>query len=158
MTLQQLDANWYMDSGASSHLSSSSGNLSSISSSLHPNSNIIVDNGTCLPIICYGHTLLPNSYCPLHLSNVLVSPQLIANLISVRKFTTYNSCSVEFDPFGLSVKDLQTKTVLHRCDSSGDLYPLLPTSTSHPRVLLAALETIWHRRFGHPSNQVLSRL
>ena len=158
MTLQQPDANWYMDSGASSHLSSSSGNLSNISPSLHSNSNILVGNGTRLPITCSGYTLLPNSHRPFHLSNVLVSPQLIANLISVRKFTTDNSCSVEFDPFGLSVKDLQTKTVLHRCDSSGDLYPLLPTSTSHPRVLLAALETIWHRRLGHPGNQVLSRL
>jgi len=56
------------------------------------------------------------------------------------------------------VKDLHTKTVLHRCDSSRDLYPLLPTSTSHPCVLLAALETTWHRRLGHPSAQVLSRL
>jgi histone deacetylase 1/2 len=66
--------------------------------------------------------------------------------------------SVEFDLFGLSVKDLQTKTVLHRCDSSGDLYSLLPTSTSHPRVPLVALETTWHRRLGHPGIQVLSRL
>jgi hypothetical protein len=147
-----------MDSGASSHLSSSSGNLSSISSSLHLNSNIIVGNGTRLPITCSGHTLLPNSHRPLHPSNVLVLPQLIANLISVCKFTTDNSCSVEFDPFGLSVKDLQTKTVLHRCDSSRDLYLLLPTSASQRRVLLAALETIWHQRLGHPGVQVLSRL
>ena len=147
-----------MDSGASSHLSSSYGNLSSISSSLHSNSSIIVGNGTRLPLTCSGHTFLPNSHRPLHLSNVLVSPQLIANLISVHKFTTYNSCSVEFDPFGLSMKDLQTKTVLHRCGSSRVLYPLLSTSTSHPRVLLAALETTWHRRLGHPGVQVLSCL
>jgi hypothetical protein len=107
---------------------------------------------------CSGHTSFPNSNRPIHLSNVLVSPHLIANLISVRKFTKDNSCSVEFDPFGLSMKDLHTRAVLHRCDSSGDLYPLLPPSTLTPSALLAALETTWHRRLGHPGAQVLSRL
>jgi hypothetical protein len=50
MTMQQPDANLYMDSGASSHHSSTSGNVSSINSSLPSNSNIIIGNGTCLPI------------------------------------------------------------------------------------------------------------
>jgi hypothetical protein len=90
MTLQQPDATWYMDSGVSSHLSSSSGNLASITASLPSNSNIIVGNGTRLPITCSGHTSFPNSNRPLHLSNVLVSPHLIANLVSVRKFTKDN--------------------------------------------------------------------
>jgi hypothetical protein len=49
---------------------------------------------------------------------------LIKNLISVRALTRDNSVSVEFDPFGFSIKDLRTKTVLLRCDSTGDLYPL----------------------------------
>lgn len=159
MTLQQPEANWYMDSGASSHLSSSSGNLSSINTTSNSHSNIIVGNGSSLPIFCSGHTFFPNPTRPLHLSNVLVSPELITNLISVRQFTRDNSCSVEFDPFGLSVKDLQTKAVLHRCDSSGDLYPFLPTSTSTTaRALVAALETTWHRRLGHPGVQVFSTL
>jgi hypothetical protein len=46
---------------------------------------------------------------------------------------------MEFDLFGLSVKDLATKTLLARCDSPRPLYTLrLPTSTtpaSAPRVL-----------------------
>ena len=74
MTLQQPDATWFMDSGASSHLSSSFGNLSSINPLLPSNSNIIVGNGTRLPITCSSHTSFPSCNCPLHLSNVLVSP------------------------------------------------------------------------------------
>jgi len=42
----------------------------------------------------------------------------------VRKFTIDNDVSVEFDPFGFFVKDLQTGMPLMRCDSSGDLYLL----------------------------------
>jgi len=113
MILQQPNATWFMDSGASSHLSSSSAILSSINPLLPSNSNIIVGNGTRLPITYFGHTWFPSCNRPLHLSNVLVSPHLIANLVSVRKFTKDNSCSIEFDPFGLFVKDLQTKRVLH---------------------------------------------
>jgi len=147
-----------MDSGASSHLSSLSENLSSSNSALPSNSNIIVGNGTHLPITFSGKTLFPKSNRPLHLSNVLVSTYLIANLVSIHKFTKDNSCSVEFDPFDLTVKDLQTRTVVHRCNSFKHLYPLLLSSTSHPSVLLAALETTWHRQLGHPGIQVLSRL
>lgn len=121
-----------MDSGASSHLSSNSGNLSTIHPSPPPHPNIVVGNGTSLPTSCSGHVALPTPNRPLHLSDVLVSPQIIANLISVRKFTRDNSCSVEFDPFGLSVKDLHTKAVLHRCESSGDLYPFF----RHPHPTL----------------------
>jgi hypothetical protein len=42
----------------------------------------------------------------LALNNVLVSPHLIKNLISVHQFTIDNNCSVDFDPSGCSVKDL----------------------------------------------------
>ena len=59
-----------------------------------------------------------------------MSPNIIKNLISIRRFTTNNNCSIEFDPFGLSVKDLHTRNVIARCNSSGDLYPFYPTSTS----------------------------
>jgi hypothetical protein len=40
---------------------------------------------------------------PLHLRDVLVTPRIIKNLVSVRQFTTDNNCSVDFDPFGFSV-------------------------------------------------------
>jgi hypothetical protein len=43
-----------------------------------------------------------------YLYNVLVTPDIIQNLLSVRHFTTNNWCSIEFDPYGLSVKDLSS--------------------------------------------------
>jgi hypothetical protein len=43
---------------------------------------------------------------PFRLSDVLVAPQIVYNLLSIRQFTVVNFCSVEFDTSGLSVKDL----------------------------------------------------
>jgi hypothetical protein len=65
-----------------------------------------------------------------HLNDVLVAPLIIHNLLSVRRFTTDNSCSIEFDLFGLSVKDLATGTLLDRCYNSGLLYMLRPSTST----------------------------
>jgi hypothetical protein len=81
-------------------------------------------NGAPLPAHCTGHASIPTPSSTLHLNHVLISPDLIKNLISVRALTRDNSVSVEFDPLGFSIKDLRTKTILLRCDSSGELYPL----------------------------------
>jgi hypothetical protein len=49
---------------------------------------------------------------PFYLNDVLVASDLVQSLLYVRRFTTNNSCSMEFDSFGLSVKDLATSRVL----------------------------------------------
>jgi hypothetical protein len=66
--------------------------------------------------------------------------------------------------FGLSVKDLSMQNVITRCNSSGTLYMMHMSShlgpSSHvaaPLALVASAPT-WHRRIGHPSVDVLSKL
>jgi hypothetical protein len=114
---------WIMDSGASSHVTGKTNTLTSYHPNLDGNSqHIIVGNGSKLPILVVGSAQI--SSLPLHLQNVLVSPQIVKNLISVRKFTRDNYVSIEFNPFGFSVKNLATKTIILRCNSDGDLYPL----------------------------------
>ncbi|GJY51272.1 ribonuclease H-like domain-containing protein [Tanacetum coccineum] len=55
--------------------------------------------------------------------------------------------------------DYQTRRLLLRCDSTGDLYPVTqqPSSTT-TLALLSLSPTTWHRRLGHPSEDVLRRL
>jgi hypothetical protein len=70
---------------------------------------------------------------------------------------------MEFDPFGLSVRDLATRTLLAQCDSRGPLYtlrmPASTTSTSAPPVLAAVASSMtWHRSLGHPGRDVMSKL
>jgi hypothetical protein len=153
MTLTPPQGEWYMDSGATAHMASTSGILThyQLPSSSTP-SSIIVGDGTSLPIVSTGST----NVGPLHLNNVLVSPSIIKNLVSVRQFTIDNNCSVEFDPAGFSVKDLSTRSVIARCNSSGDLYPLFATP---PQALLtSASSQLWHRRLGHIGHDALRHL
>jgi hypothetical protein len=161
MTLQPPPTQeWYMDTGAETHMTSNSGNLSSSQfPSFSTPSNIVVGNGSLLPVTHTGSVTFPATCGPLHLNNVLVSPHLIKNLISVRQFTIENRCSVEFDPSGFSVKDLKTQNVIARCNSSGPLYPLL-SSVFRPLALTAGVSssTLWHRRLGHLGHEALSSL
>ncbi|XP_076954160.1 uncharacterized protein LOC143628445 [Bidens hawaiensis] len=120
---------WHMDTGATSHMTNNPGNFQSFFNNgvLH---NIIVGDGTTIPVNGHGHQHLPPPYPPLKLKNVLYAPKLIKNLISVRRLTTDNWISIEFDPFGFLVKDFKTRIPILRCNSSGDLYPLLPPEST----------------------------
>src|SRR6185312_9652134 len=96
---------WFLDTGATSHMAGSSGNLHSLRP-LPRAAPITVGNGATLPVTHQAATSFPTSTAPLHLRNILVSPDLIKNLVSVRSLTRDNNVSVEFDPFGFSIKDL----------------------------------------------------
>ncbi|GJS62446.1 ribonuclease H-like domain-containing protein [Tanacetum coccineum] len=77
----------------------------------------------------------------------------------VCQFTRDNDVSVEFDAYGFSVKDYQTRRLLLRCDSTGDLYPVTQQPSSQTLVVfLSFSSTTWHRRLGHPGDDVLRRL
>lgn len=153
-------ADWYMDSGATSHLASSSGTLNSVFN-LNTGCSVIVGNNSKIPITASGSSLLPSNSRPLSLKSVLVTPNIIKNLVSVRRFTKDNFCSVEFDPYGFSVKDLNTKKVLLRSESDGDLYPVsncLNKSARNPSAFLTTSPSLWHRRLGHTNNETLKSL
>ncbi|GAU30137.1 hypothetical protein TSUD_360300 [Trifolium subterraneum] len=67
-----------------------------------------------------------------------------------------NKVSIEFDPFGFSVKDIQTGMTLMRCESKGDLYPITSNTTStnkaEPTLTFAALSSsLWHDRLAKQS-------
>lgn len=155
MSLNQ-PTEWVVDYGASSHITPTTGNITPSSLPSAP-SSIIVGDGSVLPVIGSGHKILPYNF---QLRDILVAPDLIKSLISVRRFTTDNCCSIEFDPFGLSVKDLHARNVIIRCDSPGPLYTiqLLPSPTQSPALLAASLATLWHRRLGHPGREDLHKL
>lgn len=150
-------ADWFLDTGASAHMSSTPGILA------HPrplpfSSCITVGNGAKLPVTHTASTHIPTSSTDLHLHNVLVSPPLIKNLISVKKLTRDNNVSIEFDPTGFSIKDLQTQVVKLRCDSPGDLYPLrLPSPHALSATSSPSVER-WHLRLGHPGSASLSKV
>jgi len=59
-----------------------------------PPSSITVSNGQSIPILSRGTSLLQIADCPFYLDNVLITPQLTRNLLSVRQFTRDNNYSI----------------------------------------------------------------
>jgi hypothetical protein len=55
----------------------------------------MVGNGSTLPVTSVGASVLSGLF---YLNDVLVAPHLTHPLLSVRRFTSDNYCSIEFDP------------------------------------------------------------
>jgi hypothetical protein len=148
LSINSSNSGWVADSGATSHMPAAHGNLASLT----PVSNfppVIVGNGSHLSVSHIGSSTIPTVARSLSVNDILVAPNIIQDLLSVRKLTRDNLISMEFDPWGLSLKDLRTKAHLLRTNSDGDLYPLLPQSTALLLTTQAASK-LWHRRLGHP--------
>jgi hypothetical protein len=80
--------NWVADSRASNHTTSDASNLNYIlPPHINDPSSIIVENGSSLPVTSVGDTTLPSLF---YLSNVLVTPDIIQNFLSIHRFTTDN--------------------------------------------------------------------
>ncbi|GKC88073.1 ribonuclease H-like domain-containing protein [Tanacetum coccineum] len=145
-----------MDTSASFHINSNTSNLNTVyNKRLYP--SVYVGDGKSIPVTNTGHIILPILNRPLYLHNVLVTPNIIKNLIFVRQFTKDNNCTVEFDAFGFFVKDFLTRHILLRCDSSRDLYPVTQPSLT-PHALLSVSPSTWHQRLRHPGEEVLRSL
>jgi hypothetical protein len=152
---------WVTDSDASNHTTSSASNLTFVRPPLPTDpSSIIVDNGSSLPITSVGNTAFPG---PFYRNNVLVTPNIIQNLLSVHHFTTDNLCSMELSPYGLSVKDLSSRNVIARCNSSRLLYTMrlpscfAPSPCAAPAALAASTST-WHLHLKHLGVDALFKL
>jgi hypothetical protein len=112
-----------------------------------------------LPITHTGDTSFSTSSFPILLRNVAITPGLIKNLISVRSLTRDNPITIEFDAFGFSIKDFHTRVVILRCDSDGELYPLVAGRPPLRQSLHAFITTeLWHQWLGHPGSASLSKI
>ncbi|GJZ52443.1 ribonuclease H-like domain-containing protein [Tanacetum coccineum] len=155
-TLQDLTYGaWNMDMGASSHLNNSVTSLNDVfNMCIYP--TVSVGDGHSIPVINTGHSILPTPFRSLHLNIILITLDIVKNLISIRQFVRDNNCTIEFDAFGFSVKDFMTCWVLFCCDSTGDLYPI--TAPSHILHVFLVSQHSWHQRLGHRGSEVLRRL
>ncbi|KAI3724612.1 hypothetical protein L2E82_36395 [Cichorium intybus] len=123
MTMDPVDDQWYMDSGATNHLTGDQGKIPKPSFNC-PVGSIFVGNGASVPVCGSGSSTIQRTTRNLHLNNILYTPNIIKYLISVRKFSVDNNVSIEFDPHGFSVKDFPNGQMLSRHNSSSKLYPL----------------------------------
>ena len=166
------DDNWYLDSGASHHLTQDAGNLSN-STPYTGTDKVTVGNGKHLSISNIGsHHLVSNSRS-FQLKKIFHVPFISANLISVAKFCSDNNVLIEFRSNSFTVKDLRTKEKLIQGRLENGLYkfPALRnkkmayvgikdfsafhspiTSTTQNKV------DIWHHRLGHATTDVVAQI
>lgn len=150
---------WFPDTGASAHVTSSSANLQQ-SQPYHGSDSVMIGDGTFLPITHTGSTSIASSSGTLPLKDVLVCPDIAKSLLSVSKLTKDYPCIFEFDCDAVRVLDKETKKVLVLGNTTNGLYSLEDnkyhvyySSRQH-----STSDEVWHRRLGHLNPQILQLL
>ncbi|GJR98959.1 ribonuclease H-like domain-containing protein [Tanacetum coccineum] len=99
---------WNMDTSMSSPLNDSVTSFSDIFNiCIYP--SVSVGDGHSIPVINTRRSILPSLTRPLHLNNILITLNIVKDLIFVRQFVCGNNCTVEFDAFGFLIKDFMTR-------------------------------------------------
>ena len=102
---------WLLDSGATHHITTDLQNLTIHNPHTGPD-EIMIGDGSGIPITHTGSTFLPTPSHSFTLSSVLCAPLMKRNLISISQFCKSNNVFVEFPPSSFFVKDLQTGAIL----------------------------------------------
>ena len=128
------DPSWYIDSGASSHITNDSGKLLDLQP-YFGSEELLVGNGNGLKIKHIGSVLLATySHKPLLLNHVLHVHHITKNLLSVSQLLTDNNVLVEFvDNFCL-IKARNTRILLLRGIANEGLYQIQDVISSNLEV------------------------
>ncbi|CAL5376411.1 unnamed protein product [Camellia sinensis] len=104
---QQSDSNWFLDPGATSHMTNDLSNLS-FYQPYQGHDQVAIGDGTTLPIVHTSNVLLPTPF-PFRLTNMLHVPTLSSNLLSVHHLAVDNNCTITFDEDSFLVQDKNTR-------------------------------------------------
>ncbi|RVW65725.1 Retrovirus-related Pol polyprotein from transposon RE1 [Vitis vinifera] len=165
------DESWYLDSGASHHLTQNLGNLTS-TSPYTGTDRVTIGNGKHLSISNIGSKQLHSHTHSFRLKKVFHVPFISANLISVAKFCSENNALIEFHSNAFFVKDLHTKMVLAQGKLENGLYKFPVFSNLKPYSSInnasafhsqfsSTVENkaeLWHNRLGHASFDIVSKV
>jgi hypothetical protein len=157
-----VDTNWYMDSGATDHITSELDKLT-VRDKYHGQDQVHTASGSGMKISNIGRTVLHTSHRDLHLKNILHVPTANKSLASVHRFTSDNNALVEFHPNLFLVKDRVMKRIIHQGKCEGGLYPirLKPREVKSQKQILGVIKpstSRWHSRLGHPSIPIVERV
>ena len=127
---------WYLDSGATHHLTNNMENLH-FKEDYKGTDQLIIENGQGLSISHISHAFLsfraskhPYTHAStIALKDMLLVPTITKNLLSISKLTSDNSLSVEFCENVCYVKDMKGQVLLQGHADKG-LYKLLMKSSS----------------------------
>lgn len=147
---------WYVDSGASTHMTTNENWLTNrLDSSSLP--EIIVANETKVPVLCAGNVQFITSYdYEVTVRNVLCVPNLATNLLSVSELIK-NGNSVVFQTGRCLIRNKSGDLVAEAKLVDGVYKLILQTET----CLLASSPAdgqTWHRRLGHLNSTDMNKM
>jgi histone deacetylase 1/2 len=155
-----VDTNWYMDRGATDHITSELEKLN-VRDKYHEQDQVHTASGSGMKINNIGRTILHTPHRNLHLKNILHVPAANKNLASIHKLTSDNDALIEFHPNLFLIKDRVTKRVIHQGKCEGGLYPLRLQEAKSRKQVLGAIKpstSRWHSRLGHPSFPIVEHV
>jgi len=158
-----VDTNWYVDSGATDHITGDLEKLT-VRDRYHGSDQVHAANGSGMEIDHIGHSVLQSSNGKINLQNILHVPKADKSLISVNRLTRDNNVFIEFHPNHFSIKEQQTKKTVHSGRCERGLYPLKLSNKQEPGGVKHALGVVkpscslWHSRLGHASTQVVQKI
>ena len=158
-----VDTNWYVDSGATDHIT---GELEKLSfhDKYRGGEQVLTANGAGMEINHVGHSILQSPVRDIHLHNVLHVPSANKSLVSANRLVKDNNAFLELHPHHFSLKEQVTrKTLLEgRCERG--LYPLkshLHSQYPPNKQVFGVVKpstSLWHSRLGHASSPVVQKI
>lgn len=137
------DPSWYIDSGASSHITNDSGKLLDFQP-YFGSEELLVGNGNGLKIKHIGSVLLATySHKPLLLNHVLHVPHITKNLLSVSQLLTDNNVLVEFVDNLCLIKARNSGILLLRGIAKEGLYQIQDVISSNFEVSKSTLSAYY---------------
>ncbi|GLJ53720.1 hypothetical protein SUGI_1146300 [Cryptomeria japonica] len=142
-----------IDSGATDHMANSPSSVINfiLKTDKH---DISVANGTTVPALRSGKISLFSHSAS---SDALVVPSFPVQLMSVGKITNSLNCDVIFSPKSVISQDRKSKKTISKGTYSHELYFLNSLNKACHASGVIESHTL-HKRLGHPSNRILSRL
>ena len=142
-------AEWYPDSGASHHVTSSSQHLDT-ANDYDGGGQVMVGNGDFLPITHVGSATIQTASGTIPLLDVLVCPDITKSLLSVSKLTDDYPCEFTFDATTVCIKDKGSNRVLTQGNKTKGLYRLdeLQFLAFYSSRQQSASDRVWHKRLG----------
>ncbi|KAL0893362.1 hypothetical protein ABMA27_014949 [Loxostege sticticalis] len=160
--MQLQDAySWYVDSGASMHLTMHRDWLENLKTP--PITNIRIADNKLLKVESCGNVSMQVSdgkggYNKIQVRNVLYVPDLSTNLLSVSRIIK-NGCKVEFDANGCSIFNQNNLRVAHATLTNGTYK--LKVKELEGQAMVATTKTdsyTWHQHMDHLNMKDVSRL
>lgn len=148
---------WYIDSGASAHITMNRNRLSETSASTHK--EIVVGNSSRLPVECVGDAEMTisngNKATGVTVKDVLCVPDICANLLSVSQMTKQGK-TVVFDNVSCRIYD-EDRELMATAPLVDDMYQLNGKKLNRCNVAKSAQpdQELWHRRMGHTCHENL---